>query len=810
MTRPRMTALLLTLALAASLMVQATVGPLPAWAAAPVQSLGGNDRVANAVVASETAYSSGAGQVLIASVEDFADALSAAALSGVTDAPVLYARRGELPQATAQEIRRLGATRAVLLGGQNALSEAVADQVRAAGVADVTRVSGVNRFDTAGRVGRMVTDRSGATGAFLALGSHPEPTRAWADAVAVSALANRTGQPTLLSGPDRLPVETRDAITGMGLRSITIVGGSAAIQPVVEQDLRDMGLTVTRLAGASRYETSLRITEELLRRGAGTGELWITSGGNYADPLVAGPAAARLGGVLMLADAANFGAQPVAAFLVRNRTRIGVVRLLGGTDTFGTELVSQMQAILSSSVPEDAVIVGPGTQVSGLFGTNPPGSTFAFMPGTHHEAQIPARSGDTYVGFTGTVLDGSRVLPASSFTTRDGRYVATGISSTLPTGGTYGCRSWLEDPSQFALCGHEQEVHRSEQLFLAGDRLRHVNSIPEVNRPGTWFYDAGEGAVWMFDDPASAEVRLSDAWQAFGGFETRDVTIADMVITRYGSPAQQGVINALDTVNWVIRDVEVSHGHGYGIRIGRNTTITGSRLIDNGQLGAGGSAFDTPVTITNNSIAHNGELGFQQNFEIGGVKVTHSIGAVMANNHAYDNAAKGLWMDGLNRNATIHDNLVERSGQTGILYEISYDATIYGNTLIDNHTSGDTVESYGSLQVVNSRNVDVYDNVMRGGGKQELTVYDTDLPPGVGNVRVYDNDITIDTTWNEGTYGLKDLRADKSSPIPGIVFDNNTIRVVQSADRPYAWDSQLIGAGEWLSYFPGDRFITGG
>ena len=83
---------------------------------------------------------------------NFPDALGAGALAGAYDAPVLLVPpKGMLPSSVAAEVARLGAARAIVLGGTGAVSDAMASQVRTALAPGrtLTRYGGANRYATA-------------------------------------------------------------------------------------------------------------------------------------------------------------------------------------------------------------------------------------------------------------------------------------------------------------------------------------------------------------------------------------------------------------------------------------------------------------------------------------------------------------------------------------------------------------------------------------------------------------------------------------------------------------------------------------
>jgi putative cell wall-binding protein len=116
------------------------------------------------------------------------------------------------------------------------------------------------------------------------------------DALSGNYLAGALGAPILLTDQNTLPQATRDAFTRLGAKTVTILGGTAAVSAAVEAELRTMGLTINRVAGVDRYETSRAVAEEPGNENVGTvgtsGRTAIlASGQNFADALAAGPLA---------------------------------------------------------------------------------------------------------------------------------------------------------------------------------------------------------------------------------------------------------------------------------------------------------------------------------------------------------------------------------------------------------------------------------------------------------------------------------------------------------------------------------------
>jgi trimeric autotransporter adhesin len=223
-----------------------------------VDRLAGPDRYATAVAVSQATHAT-TDTVVIARGDVYADALAGGPLAHHLDAPILLATPGALPAVTRDEIVRLGATTAVVLGGQAAIGQAVVDALLAeTPVTDVDRVAGADRFATAADIaGRLPASAS----AYVVEGANPNPSRGWPDAVAVSAVASATGRPILLVTRDALPGPTATALAGID--DVTIVGGTAAVSDAVATAIAGTGTTVVaRLSGRGRQPRHRRVAGE--------------------------------------------------------------------------------------------------------------------------------------------------------------------------------------------------------------------------------------------------------------------------------------------------------------------------------------------------------------------------------------------------------------------------------------------------------------------------------------------------------------------------------------------------------------------
>jgi hypothetical protein len=94
-----------------------------------VRRLYGPNRVATAVAVSKDMYPNGCDNYVIATGENFPDALPAGPLATSLDGPLLYTKKDTLPAETKAEIIRLGATNCTIVGGESAVSQAVQDEL---------------------------------------------------------------------------------------------------------------------------------------------------------------------------------------------------------------------------------------------------------------------------------------------------------------------------------------------------------------------------------------------------------------------------------------------------------------------------------------------------------------------------------------------------------------------------------------------------------------------------------------------------------------------------------------------------------
>ncbi len=254
--------------------------------------LAGGDRFATAVAVSKNLYGQGqASAAVLARADDFADALAGAPLATSVDGPLLLTSTDTLPAATAEELRRVLAHDAPvhLLGGPVAISQAVEDELTAAGH-DVVRHAGSDRYATAGRVAEQLPASDTVV---VASGTR------FPDALAASVPAARDGWPVLLTATDTLPDATVEAITDLDPGAAVVVGGEVAVGGAVGRQVEDIVDDVERVSGPDRYATAAAIAARFFDTPR---EVTLASGRDYPDALGAATRAGGADAPLLLVD----------------------------------------------------------------------------------------------------------------------------------------------------------------------------------------------------------------------------------------------------------------------------------------------------------------------------------------------------------------------------------------------------------------------------------------------------------------------------------------------------------------------------
>lgn len=293
----------------------------------PIERIEGPDRYATAVATANRAFPGTAPAVVLASGEAFADALTGTGLAGAAGAPLLLTHQSSLTPVTAGALARLAPSTVYVMGGSAAVSTPTVDAVRVLlPSAEVVRVAGDTRYDTAAAAAERVQALSGSTSAIIVNGE------TWPDAASASALAYGRKMPILLALPDALGEPAETYLSTYTPATTLLVGGTIVVPPNVAEAVgAAAGSVPVRLGGANRYETSAAVARYSLGPTIGftPRSVYMATGEAYADALTGGSLAGRMLKPLLLTHT-NVCPAGTAAFLTEQKTAIEGIYLIGG------------------------------------------------------------------------------------------------------------------------------------------------------------------------------------------------------------------------------------------------------------------------------------------------------------------------------------------------------------------------------------------------------------------------------------------------------------------------------------------------
>ncbi|MGN6130764.1 MAG: cell wall-binding repeat-containing protein [Nocardioidaceae bacterium] len=193
------------------------------------------------------------------------------------------------------------------------------------------RIGGADRYETAA----LVSDALGQTdNAIIANGSPGN----YADALTANYLAGVKNAPILLTKTNNLPDYTKQQLADAKVKNVWIVGGEGVVSAAQEQQLKDLGYTVNRVAGHDRFATDAQAIA--LGGAAKRNVAVVATGFDFPDALAGGPLAAT-GSPLALAAKDN-----IDDSVIKSLQDAGVTHaiILGGTDVVGPEVEAKLTA----------------------------------------------------------------------------------------------------------------------------------------------------------------------------------------------------------------------------------------------------------------------------------------------------------------------------------------------------------------------------------------------------------------------------------------------------------------------------------
>ena len=198
-----------------------------------------------------------------------------------------------------------------------------------------TRIAGQNRYESAAQISREQFTNAKKV---IVVNSQK-----YADALSATTLSD--GRYSILyTEKDTLPTATRNEIQRLNPIEVYLLGGKQSISDGIENILKKYANKVTRIAGKDRYETSAKVAAMSNKK-----NIVIASGENFSDPLYASSYAYSNNAKILLSSGKTLSRE-TRDYLLRNKSRIGNVTVVGGELSITPETLKSIKSVTGKNV----------------------------------------------------------------------------------------------------------------------------------------------------------------------------------------------------------------------------------------------------------------------------------------------------------------------------------------------------------------------------------------------------------------------------------------------------------------------------
>ena len=261
--------------------------------------LAGKDRFETSLSIANEYNSSTLQNVIITTAYDFPDALSGSVLASKLNAPILLVGKNTTDSAKTLDYinTHLAKTGSIyILGSEGVVGTSIISKLQSLGYNNFTRLAGANRIETNLQI---LNNLSVAKGTPVIIATQND----FPDALSISGIASKNGYPILLTAKDSLDSKVLSKIKEIAPSKIYIVGSAGVVGTGVENTLKTISSSVTRIGGKDRFETSTLIAKAFSSNTV-TNAI-VATGFDFPDALTGSVLAAQKNAPILLVDSSN-------------------------------------------------------------------------------------------------------------------------------------------------------------------------------------------------------------------------------------------------------------------------------------------------------------------------------------------------------------------------------------------------------------------------------------------------------------------------------------------------------------------------
>lgn len=256
--------------------------------------LGGSDRYETSASISQSGWAGASSYVVLATGNNYPDALSAAPLAKKYSAPILLTDKDSISESTLSQIKRLNASYVFILGGTGVISKAIESQLTTMGIT-TERLGGNDRFETSIKIAEKLNCVSGEI--MVANGY------AWEESLSASSIAAIKGIPIILTNNTALPSSVKTFINKNTFTKTYILGDT----DLISNSVANMFPNKERIVGSDQYERNINIIRKFGSE-LSSSNICIATAKDFADALSGSALATKFSSAILLVDDKNLKA----------------------------------------------------------------------------------------------------------------------------------------------------------------------------------------------------------------------------------------------------------------------------------------------------------------------------------------------------------------------------------------------------------------------------------------------------------------------------------------------------------------------
>lgn len=211
----------------------------------------------------------------------------------------------------------------------------------------VVKMEGKDRYETASKISKIGWEK-GAKNVVIVNGNEKNMV----DGLSATPFANAKNAPLLLSNNKTLPNSTINELKRLKPDNVYIIGGNTSIPESIVKSIKDCtDADITRIGGRNRYETSLKIAEQLDKL-VDVDEIYVSSGNGEVDALSIASVAGKEKSPIILTSVNKLDDKSYDFIKSEN---VKDAYFIGGNKKISDNVIRQVDKIVSSDVSKNRI-----------------------------------------------------------------------------------------------------------------------------------------------------------------------------------------------------------------------------------------------------------------------------------------------------------------------------------------------------------------------------------------------------------------------------------------------------------------------